>query len=218
MLLGFMVEREAAGQAKHGPPLMLHEDAHDTMTMGSLPEIACVPAHPHALRDLLDPETAVQIESERNQRAPRTPCSVCGKRYVKTCFAKKADWLAPDQPLCQACRDREHGRDIADRFSITKTVEELQKLSPGQEAAFVRGKRLELIAALTKKKLQGASIKEATQGAKELFTIERLLQEKPTQIIDHGTREDLLAMARAVKEERARRTTILDVTPTAVPA
>ena len=145
------------------------------------------------------------------QDVPR--CEVCQKTFPKNCWAKRDYWTSESQPICTWCSERRRrGTDVSPR-ELEKTIEELRRLTPQQEAEFVREKRLRLLAALSHRKVDESTIKEITKGAMELFQIERLLQEKPTSIVDSGRREELMKLARELKEERARRAATIDVTP-----
>lgn len=159
---------------------------------------------------MTEPKQTLTIDAEQKT------CGTCGKSYRKTFFCRPAAWPSPDSPLCQKCRFKQ----MKDRGEITdflRTTADLVKMTPYEEIQFVRMKRLKLINAINQKKIDDASIKDATIGVKNLFTVEQLLQDRPTSIVAHSTREDLVALAKAIREERERRSKIVDVTPVGVP-
>lgn len=88
-------------------------------------------------------------------------------------------------------------------------------LTPAEELALVREKRLGLLSALTKKKVHTGTVAMLVRGAVDLFTMERLMQERPTSITQHQDRIGMLELAKALLAEKQRRTTVTVLEATA---
>ena len=132
---------------------------------------------------------------------------------AKTVFSKQEDWPTPDQPLCRKCRDDAKAlveEDTADQKEIAALV----AMSHAEEVELFKLKRRQMLQALTPYKIKQASIKDLTIGIKNLHPVEQLIQNKPTSIVGVQDREELLQMAKMIREERERRSKTIDVTPT----
>lgn len=84
-------------------------------------------------------------------------------------------------------------------------VSALTELTPVQELALVREKRLAMLDALTPKKMFDATVPSLVRGVSDLFQVEQLMQERPTTIILHHERAGMLELAKALLAEKERR-------------
>lgn len=145
-------------------------------------------------------------------------CGTCGKSKHKSTFCREKDWPAPDSPLCQKCRHEKRlsSGDVMSRGGIAQR--ELLKFSTPELIALhddVLGRTLQAIGV---RKLEEANAKDLAIVAKNILMNKQLLEEKPTQIVQGGDRENMRKLLAAIREEEARRAKTIDVTPTEVQA
>lgn len=140
-------------------------------------------------------------------------CGTCKQTKHKSVFCRAKDWPSPDSPLCQKCRyeARLAKGGVISRGGLAQR--ELLKFSTPDLIALhddVLGRTLQ---AIGQRKLEDANAKDLAIVAKNILMNKQLLEEKPTQIIDTGQRENMRRLLDAIREEEARRNKTIDVTP-----
>ena len=147
-------------------------------------------------------------------------CVLCGTTKPRTSFAgsrpdccscmNKGKLPARHTPLMQALRARKQAQEkLIREFAIAEIPETTR-----EEAHVWRKTAYTLLAGITPEKIEAAKPKELVLSAAIAFDKAQLAEEKPTQIIKHSDREELLNLARQFASEAARRQgTVIDVTP-----